>query len=244
MPVAIGQVMLCCRVRLQATPLGLRAGPLGSNTLTSLIQTLCGVLSQPLSFQCETFLSIIFVGLPGSGKTTIGRQLARRWGLAFVDSDHVIEQRLGCSIRAYFAREGEDSFRDMEQQVIDDLTRSHGGVIATGGGAVLRQANRLNMRARGQVIYLRSSPEDVFRRLRHDTARPLLQVDDPLQRLRALYEMRDPLYREAAHFVIETGRPSVAMLVNRIAMQLELAGHFQPLAVASKAHPTGLASGD
>lgn len=184
------------------------------------------------------------MGLPGSGKTTIGRQLARRWGLTFADSDHVIEQRLACSIRAYFARAGEESFRDMEQQVIDDLTRSHGGVIATGGGAVLRQANRLNMRARGQVIYLRSSPEDVFRRLRHDTARPLLQVDDPLQRLRALYEVRDPLYREAAHFVIETGRPSVAMLVNRIVMQLELAGHFQPHAVPGKAHPTGLASGD
>jgi shikimate kinase len=79
---------------------------------------------------------------------------------------------------------------------------------------------------RGQVIYLRSSPEDVFRRVRHDNARPLLQVDDPLARLRALFEARDPLYREAAHFVIETGRPSVAMLVNMICMQLELAGHL------------------
>jgi shikimate kinase len=79
---------------------------------------------------------------------------------------------------------------------------------------------------RGQVIYLRSSPEDVFRRVRHDTARPLLQVDDPLSRLRSLFEARDPLYREAAHFVIETGRPSVAMLVNMICMQLELAGHL------------------
>lgn len=197
-----------------------------------------------MSFQCENFLSIIFVGLPGSGKTTIGRQLARRWGLAFVDSDHVIEQRTECSIRAFFAREGEDSFRDLEQQVIDDLTRSHGGVIATGGGAVLRQANRLHMRERGQVIYLRSSPEDVFRRVRHDTARPLLQVDDPLQRLRALFEMRDPLYRDAAHFVIETGRPSVAMLVNMIVMQLELAGHFQPPANPEKGQTTGLASGN
>lgn len=165
------------------------------------------------------------MGLPGSGKTTIGRQLARRWGLAFVDTDHVIEHRLGCAIREFFAREGEDRFRDLEQQVVDDLTRSQGGVIATGGGAVLREANRRHMHERGQVIYLRSSPEDVFRRLRHDTARPLLQVDDPLQRLRSLYELRDPLYRDAAHFVIETGRPSVVMLVNMIVMQLELAGH-------------------
>lgn len=182
-------------------------------------------LNAPIVFLCEIFLSIIFVGLPGSGKTTIGRQLARRWGLAFVDTDHVIEHRLGCAIREFFAREGEDRFRDLEQQVVDDLTRSQGGVIATGGGAVLREANRRHMHERGQVIYLRSSPEDVFRRLRHDTARPLLQVDNPLQRLRSLYELRDPLYRDAAHFVIETGRPSVVMLVNMIVMQLELAGH-------------------
>ncbi len=166
------------------------------------------------------------MGLPGSGKTTIGRQLARRLGLPFVDTDHVIEQRLGISIREYFAHEGEERFRDLEQQVLDDLSQTHSGVIATGGGAVLRQANRRHMRARGQVIYLRSAPEDVFRRLRHDTARPLLQVDDPLGRLRDLLVVRDPLYRETAHFVIETGRPSVATLVNMIAMQLELAGHL------------------
>ena len=166
------------------------------------------------------------MGLPGSGKTTIGRQLARRLGQPFVDSDHEIEHRLGCSIREFFAREGEDSFRNQEQQVINELTQTHQGVIATGGGAVLREVNRRHMHERGQVIYLRSTPEDVFRRVRHDTARPLLQVDDPLNRLRTLFEARDPLYREAAHFVIETGRPSVAMLVNMICMQLELAGYL------------------
>ena len=182
--------------------------------------------ARPTFFQCETVLSIIFVGLPGSGKTTIGRQLGRRLGLPFVDSDHVIEHQLGCSIREFFAREGEDSFRDVEQQVLDELTQSHAGVIATGGGAVLREANRRHMHERGHVIYLRSAPEDVFRRVRHDTARPLLQVEDPLARLRSLFEARDPLYREAAHFVIETGRPSVATLVNMIIMQLELAGHL------------------
>ncbi|MBC7376555.1 MAG: shikimate kinase, partial [Burkholderiaceae bacterium] len=162
--------------------------------------------------------------LPGSGKSTVGRQLARRLGVGFTDSDHVIEQRLGCSIRLYFEREGEDAFRDVEQAVIDDLTQHHQGVLATGGGAVLREANRQHLHGRGHVVYLRSSPEEVFRRLRHDVNRPLLQVGDPLSRLRELYEARDPLYREAAHFVIETGRPSVATLANMIQMQLELAG--------------------
>jgi len=165
------------------------------------------------------------VGLPGSGKTTIGRQLARRLGVPFVDSDHVIEHRLGCSIREFFAREGEDSFRDVEQQVLDDLTQNQKGVIATGGGSVLRETNRRHLRERGHVIYLRSTPEDVFRRVRHDTARPLLQVDDPLSRLRALFEARDPLYRDAAHFVIETGRPSVPTLVNMIVMQAPTSAH-------------------
>ncbi len=164
------------------------------------------------------------MGLPGSGKTTIGRQLARRLGVPFVDSDHVIEDRLGCSIREFFAREGEDSFRDVEEQVLDDLSQHHEGVMATGGGSCLRPNNRQRLHERGQVIYLRSTPEDVYRRVKHDTARPLLQVDDPMGRLRNLYETRDALYRETAHYVVETGRPSVSTLVNMILMQLELAG--------------------
>lgn len=166
---------------------------------------------------------LILVGLPGSGKSTVGRNLARRLDIPFSDSDHVIEQQIGCSIREFFAREGEDAFRDIEQQVIANLA-SEPGVLATGGGAVLREANRKVLREAGQVIYLRSNPEDLFRRLRHDANRPLLQVDDPLARLRELHALRDPLYRETAHFVIETGRPSVPTLVNMIMMQLELAG--------------------
>jgi len=171
---------------------------------------------------------IVLVGMPGSGKTTVGRQLARRLGLPFFDSDHVIEDRLGCSIRDFFAREGEAAFRDVEAQVLAELARGGNAVLATGGGAVLREENRRALREGGQVIYLRSSPEELHRRLRHDTQRPLLQVADPLARLRALYAERDPLYREAAHFQIETGRPSVPTLVNMILMQLELAGLAPP----------------
>ena len=167
---------------------------------------------------------ISLIGLPGSGKSTVGRQLARRLQLPFFDSDHVIEQQLGCSIRAYFEREGEARFRDVEQSVIDELTQKPKCVLSTGGGVVLRPANRQHLHERSQVVYLNSSPEELYRRLRHDTSRPLLQVADPLDRFRELFTQRDPLYREAAHFIIETGRPSVPTLVNMIMMQLELAG--------------------
>ena len=181
------------------------------------------MLRGALSF-CETVLNITLVGLPGSGKSTIGRQLARRLGVPFVDSDQVIEARLGCSIRQYFEQQGEEAFRDVEQAVLDDLSQHHHGVLSTGGGSVLREVNRRHLHERGHVIYLRTSPEDLYRRLRNDTVRPLLQVEDPLGRLRSLHETRDPLYREAAHFVMDTGRPSVATLVNKLVMQLELSG--------------------
>ena len=172
---------------------------------------------------------IALIGLPGSGKSTVGRQLARRFDVSVFDSDHVIEQQLGCSIREYFEFEGEAAFRNVEALVIEQLTREPAGVLSTGGGAVLRPANREHLRARTHVVYLRSSPEELFRRLRHDTQRPLLQVADPLSRLRDLYAQRDPLYRETAHFIVETGRPSVATLVNMIQMQLELAGVVPPV---------------
>lgn len=168
--------------------------------------------------------AIALIGLPGSGKSTVGRQLARRLQVPFFDSDHEIEQQLGCSIREYFEREGEDRFRDVEQSVIDRLSLMSKGVLSTGGGAVLRPANRLSLNGRTHVVYLSSSPEELFKRLRHDVSRPLLQVADPLNRLRDLHAVRDPLYRETAHFIIDTGRPSVATLVNMIIMQLELAG--------------------
>lgn len=167
---------------------------------------------------------LVLVGLPGSGKTTVGRQLARRLRIPFIDSDHVIEQRLGCAIRTFFEHEGEDAFRDIESQVLDELSAHFQGVLSTGGGSVLRPINRERLHARGQVFYLRAAPEEVFRRLRHDRNRPLLQVDDPMKKLRDLYQVRDPLYREAAHYIIETSRPSVSGLVNMITTQLELSG--------------------
>lgn len=165
---------------------------------------------------------IILVGMPGSGKSTIGRALARRLGLDFVDSDQVIEKRLQRSIRSFFDSDGEQAFRDLEQEVLADLLRQRGGVLATGGGSVLRAANREALRAGGTVIYLHVAMERLFQRLSHDTRRPLLQVADPRQKLHDLYTARDPLYRSSAHFIINAQRSSRAMLVGRIIMQLEL----------------------
>ncbi len=162
--------------------------------------------------------------MPGGGKSTVGRQLAKRLGRPFADSDAAFEHRIGNSIKCFFETRGEEAFRATEQAILAELLKADDLVLATGGGIVLRELNRRMLRERSTVIYLRSSPEELHRRLRHDTQRPLLQVADPLARLQELYAHRDPLYRSTAHFVIETGRPSVSMLVNMILMQLELAG--------------------
>lgn len=168
---------------------------------------------------------IILIGLPGGGKSTVGKQLARRLGVDFVDSDSVLEDRIGMPIRSFFELYGEEAFRDREEQVIEELTRplpdGAGRVLATGGGAVLRANNRQHLKARGTVVYLRSSPDELFRRLRHDTQRPLLQVADPLARLRDLHAVRHPLYEETAHLAVDTGRPSVSNLVHQILDMLD-----------------------
>jgi shikimate kinase len=178
-------------------------------------------------------LSIGLVGMPGCGKSTVGRHLARQLGLRFIDSDHEIEHRIGMPIRDYFAAQGEAAFRDVEQDVIDELTAQEGLLLATGGGAVLRPSNRDALHSRTHVFYLRSTPEELHRRLRHDTHRPLLQVADPLRKLRDLYRERDPLYRRTAHFVVESARPSVPALMSMVLMQLELAGLVDPGQVPS-----------
>jgi len=136
-------------------------------------------------------------------------------------------------IRTYFEQHGEAAFRDHEEAVIDELTARQDPqgvplVLATGGGVVLRPANRQHLRERTSVVYLRSTPEELFRRLRHDTQRPLLQVQDPMAKLRELYEQRHPLYEETAHHCVDTGRPSVSALVNMIVTQLNLADLVPP----------------
>lgn len=165
------------------------------------------------------------IGLPGSGKSTIGRQLARQWHLPFIDSDHVIEQRLGCTIKQYFAEHGEAAFRDVEQQVLAELLAATAPcVLSTGGGSVLRAANRQALQAHSTVFYLQSTPENIARRLRNDTTRPLMQGDDPLQRLQDLLAVREPLYLATAHYVVDAARQNASQVSRKIGMQAELAG--------------------
>lgn len=169
---------------------------------------------------------IALVGLPGSGKSTIGRYLAKRWSMPFVDVDVAIEEHIGCTIRDFFAKEGESRFRDVEQVVLAALlARPEKTVVATGGGAVLKAENRQELTEHAQVVYLSASPHEIAKRLQRDTQRPLLQVDNPLQRLLDLHAIRDPLYKEVADFVVAGSGLSAAQVAQRVAMQIELGQH-------------------
>jgi shikimate kinase len=157
----------------------------------------------------------------GAGKSTVGRLLARRLKLRFYDSDHEIERRCGVKIPVIFEIEAEAGFRSREAQVIAELTQLDDIVLATGGGTVLEAENRRRLAARGNVVYLRARPEDLFERVRHDRNRPLLATADPLARLRELYALRDPLYRDVSDLVVETGAQGVQVLTRDLLDKLE-----------------------
>ena len=156
----------------------------------------------------------------GAGKTTVGRLLAKRLKARFVDSDHEISTRTGVAIPTIFEIEGETGFRRRDTETIERLSREENIILATGGGAVLDPLNRRHLRERGTVVYLSATPEMLYERTRRDKARPLLQVEDRLSRLRELYQQRDPLYRETAHIVVEVGRTSALQVVKQIQMAL------------------------
>ncbi len=165
--------------------------------------------------------NVFLVGMMGAGKTTVGRLLARRLKLRFIDSDHEIEARCGVKVPLIFEIEGESGFRAREAQVIAELSELEGIVLATGGGAVLSPESREHLSRSGTVVYLRARPEDLYERVRHDKNRPLLATADPLGRLRELFGERDPLYREVAHVVVDTGTQSVQMLARGLLEKLE-----------------------
>lgn len=165
--------------------------------------------------------NLFLIGLMGAGKTTLGRRLAAQLNRAFYDSDQVICERTGVSVPTIFEMEGEAGFRAREAAVINELTARSGIVLATGGGAVLREENRRRLAARGTVIYLHAAPEILLERTRSDKNRPLLQVADPLAKLRALYHARDPLYRAAADLVVEAGQNDCRKTVSRILQRIQ-----------------------
>ena len=181
--------------------------------------------------------NIFLVGLMGSGKTTIGRALAKRLNLRFVDADHEIEARTGASIPLIFEIEGEASFRQREADVIRDLSAQQGVVLATGGGAVLNEQSRRYLHERGTVIYLRASVNSILQRTSHDRNRPLLQTADPRSRIEALSKERAPLYEEVAHITIETGRPNVQSVVQNILSQLEKHQRSEASAMSAPSAP-------
>lgn len=149
--------------------------------------------------------NIFLIGLMGAGKTTLGKQLSEHFQQPFYDSDQAICDKTGVSIPTIFELEGEVGFRERESEMINELSQLANIILATGGGAVLREDNRRCLRERGVVVYLHVPPDILVERTRHDRNRPLLQVDDPFQKMRDLYTVRDPLYRETAHVVLEIG---------------------------------------
>jgi len=165
--------------------------------------------------------NIFLIGPMGAGKSTIGRQLAEALSFRFEDSDHEIQRRTGVDISTIFEYEGEEGFRNREQQAIAELTNQEGIVLATGGGAILREASRQNLAARGVVIYLQCSPEQQFSRTNRDRNRPLLQTEDPLERLRQLMDEREPFYRQVADLIVSTEKRGTASVVKEIRRRLE-----------------------
>ena len=165
--------------------------------------------------------NVFLVGMMGAGKTTAGRQLAAELAKSFHDTDHEIERRTGVRISLIFEIEGEAGFRQREAAVIAELSALEDVVLATGGGAILAQESRRHLAARGTVVYLHALPEALYERVRRDKNRPLLATADPRARLSGLYAERDPLYREIADIVLDTGRQSVQTLARALLARLK-----------------------
>jgi shikimate kinase len=164
--------------------------------------------------------NIFLVGMMGAGKTTVGKFLAHQTGNIFLDSDEEIQHRTGVSISHIFDIEGEAGFRQREASVIKDLVTRDNIVLATGGGAVLSEQNRIALRDNGIVVYLKSTVHDLWQRTRHDRNRPLLQTVDPRAKIKELFELRDPLYTQVADLVMPTGKQSVHSLVTLLQHEL------------------------
>ena len=190
---------------------------------------------------------IILIGLMGAGKTTVGKILARHLGMRFIDTDHEIERRTGVKIPVIFELEGEEGFRARETAVLAQLCRMDNVVLATGGGAVLREENRKHLKRGGAIVYLRGQVSDLWHRTRHDKNRPLLQTADPQAKLRELFAQRDPIYRQLADIIMDTGNQNIQYLVRRLEQKLKdgQAPNMQTLTVelGDRAYPIHIGPG-
>lgn len=172
----------------------------------------------------------------GAGKTTVGRLIAKHLNKEFFDTDHEIERRTGVNIPLIFELEGEAGFRRRESAVIEELTRADNIVLATGGGAVLLPENRENLKRHGIVVYLRANVNELWLRTRNDKSRPLLQTDNPRQKIEQLFEQRDPLYREVATIIVDTGGQAVGNIVHEIENRLNQVQGQSQMAARKLAH--------
>jgi shikimate kinase len=173
--------------------------------------------------------NIFLVGMMGAGKTTIAKLVGGLLEKAVYDCDREIQKRTGVSIPLIFEIEGEHGFRKRETEMLAELVKSRNIVLATGGGAVLSRENREMLRCNGTVVYLRATIDDLWRRTRQDKNRPLLQTPDPRMKLAELYAQRDPLYRETAHIIVESGKRSAGNLAQLLAQQLSACSGFEPM---------------
>jgi shikimate kinase len=168
--------------------------------------------------------NIFLIGMPGAGKTTVGKALAKQLALRFVDADKELVSRTGVSIATIFEIEGEPGFRAREVELISKLVLERGIVLATGGGAILDADNRAALREHGAVVYLQAGLAELRERTRRDTKRPLLQGDDPEAVLSALLQVREPLYSNAAHIVVNASRENIGKLAQQIIEELTSLG--------------------
>ncbi|CAA6825708.1 MAG: Shikimate kinase I (EC [uncultured Thiotrichaceae bacterium] len=169
--------------------------------------------------------NIILVGLMGAGKSTVGRIVGRKLKMDFFDSDHMIVERTGVDIPTIFEIEGEAGFREREEAMIQELCEKDNIIIATGGGSLMRQTNREHIKKSGKVVYLRTSAEQLFSRIRHDKSRPLMQTKNPLRTLKDLLRTREKDYMETADLVVNTGRQRINITAQQIIVGIEQMEH-------------------